>query len=125
MYPFFMPATTATTTTSAAEAWVEAFTEGWRAPTGPDAFADHFEPWLDPQIRMIQPQLPELVGLADFRERFVRPVFAQFPDIHGTTRSWAANGDVIFIELRLEATIGRRPVAWTTVDKVTLNGDGK
>jgi len=36
-----------------AEAWVAGFVEGWRAPTGPDAFAAHFRPMLAPDVRLI------------------------------------------------------------------------
>ena len=58
----------------AAQAWVLAFAEGWLAPASADAFADHFQPWFDPHIRLIQPQLPTLVGHQAFRERFARPL---------------------------------------------------
>jgi hypothetical protein len=105
---------------SAATAWVEAFAEGWRAPAAADAFADHFEPWLDPEIRLIQPQMPVVVGHAAFREQFARPLFALVPDLHGTVEGWAANGDTIYIELRLEGTIGRQPVTMHTCDRVKL-----
>jgi hypothetical protein len=44
--------------TGAARAWVAAFAEGWQAPISADTFADHFQPWFDPHIRLIQPQLP-------------------------------------------------------------------
>jgi SnoaL-like domain len=104
----------------AASAWVDAFAEGWRAPAGPEAFADHFEPWLDPQVRLIQPQTPMLVGHAAFRERFVRPLFALVPDLHGTVEGWASNGDTVYIELRLEGTVGRQPVTMHTCDRVEL-----
>jgi hypothetical protein len=59
--------------TEAVQAWVLAFAEGWRAPASAEAFADHFEPWFDPHIRLIQPRLPTLVGHQAFRERFARP----------------------------------------------------
>lgn len=45
----------------AAQAWVLAFGEGWLAPASADAFADHFQPWFDPRIRLLQPLLPTLV----------------------------------------------------------------
>lgn len=113
-------AAAAATGQSAAERWVEAFAEGWRAPRSADAFADHFEPWLTDDVRMVQPQLPTLVGKRDFRERFARPLFALVPDIHGTVRSWAARGDVVLIELVLEGTVGGRTFRLPTVDRMTL-----
>ena len=114
-------ATTGTTESSAAaEAWVAAFAEGWRTPAGADAFADHFDPWLDPDVRLIQPQMPPMVGRRAFREKFVRPLFALVPDLHGTVEGWAADGDVAYIELRLEGTVGRQAFTMRSVDKVTL-----
>jgi hypothetical protein len=103
-----------------ASVWVDAFAEGWRAPAGPEAFADHFERWLDPQIRLVQPQTPPLVGHAAFREQFVRPLFALVPDLRGTVEGWASNGDTIYIELRLEGTVGRHRVTMHTCDRVEL-----
>jgi SnoaL-like protein len=104
----------------AAAAWVETFTEGWRHPTDADSFCDHFEPWLDPQVRMIQPHLPPVVGLRAFRERFARPLFELVPDLRGTVEGWAASGETIYIELRLEGTVGRRRFQIRTCDRVTL-----
>lgn len=108
------------TAADAAGAFVEAFAEGWRAPTGRDAFAEHFEPWLDPQVRLIQPQTPVLVGHRAFREQFVRPLFALVPDIHGTVNGWAYSGDTLYIEVTLEGTIGGRRVTVHSCDRVTL-----
>src|SRR4030081_3726335 len=64
-------------------AWVDGFEAGWRAPRGPAAFAAHFRPMLDPDVRMIQPMLPTIVGHGAFEERFVKPLFHLIPDGHG------------------------------------------
>ncbi len=88
--------------TEAAQAWVLAFAEGWLAPASADAFADHFQPWFDPQIRLIQPQLPTLVGQQAFRERL------------------AIGADCAYIELTLRGTLGGRPIAWRVCDRATL-----
>jgi hypothetical protein len=37
--------------------------------------ADHFQLWFDPHIRLIQPQLPTLVGHQAFRELCDRATF--------------------------------------------------
>jgi SnoaL-like domain len=108
-----------------AEAWVEHFAEGWRAPAGADAFVDHFIPVLDPQVRLIQPQIPTLVGHDAFRERFARPLFELIPDLHGEVRDWAAGERVVLIDLMLSGTLGGRPVSWDVVDRVTLGPDGR
>ena len=103
-----------------ARAWVEAFTEGWRAPAGADAFADHFEPLLDPDVRLIQPMLPAINGLAEWRAGFLKPTFTMFPGLRGEVHGWASSGDVVYIDFDLIAPIGRRQVRWPVVDRFTL-----
>ncbi len=103
-----------------AQAWVASFAEGWRAPRGPDAFAAHFRDWLAPDVRLIQPQRPTLVGRRAFEERFVRPLFALIPDIHADVEDWAARGDTLYIELTLRGTVGGRELSWRACDRVTL-----
>jgi hypothetical protein len=114
-----------TATRTAAE-WVEEFAEGWRAPTDPDSFCDHFDRVLDDQIRLIQPQLPETVGKRAFREEFARPLFDLLSEIRGTVESWASRSEgdreVVFIQLTIRAKLaGGRQVALHTIDKITLN----
>jgi hypothetical protein len=105
---------------SAAETWVQVFTEGWRNPVDADQFADHFDPWLHPEIRLVQPQMPTVIGHRAFREQFARPLFELIGDLHGIVEGWAARDDVVYIELRLEGTIGSRPVTLRTCDRITL-----
>ncbi len=107
-----------------AAAWVAMFAEGWANPVDADTFCDHFEPWLDPEVRMVQPQLNPVVGLRGFREQFARPLFELVPDLRGTVEGWSSTGDVIYIELRLEGSVGRRRFEMTTCDRITLR-DGK
>jgi ketosteroid isomerase-like protein len=109
-----------TTTGAAVEAWVQMFTKGWATPVDADTFADHFEPHLAPEIRMIQPSMRPIVGRDAFREEFARPLFDLVPDLHGTVEGWAADGDAIYIELRLEGTVGRRPFTMRTCDRIKL-----
>jgi hypothetical protein len=105
---------------AAAEAWVGEFIEGWRAPQGPEPFAAHFERVLDPQVRMIQPQLPDLVGHEDFRSGFVAPLFALIPDLRGEVERWASRGDSIYVELTMRGTLGGRPAQFRVCDRITL-----
>jgi ketosteroid isomerase-like protein len=105
---------------SAAERWVAGFIEGWRAPGGPEAFAAHFRPMLAPGVRLIQPQLPEAIGIQAFEDEFVRPLFSLLPDIHGEVERWAARGDSLDIEMTLRATLAGRPLSWRVCDRVTL-----
>jgi ketosteroid isomerase-like protein len=104
----------------AAQTWVEGFTEGWRAPSGPDAFAAHFRPMLAPDVRLIQPQMPTIVGHRAFELEFVKPLFALIPDLHGEVERWGSRGDTLYIELTLRGTLGGRPLSWRVCDRVTL-----
>jgi ketosteroid isomerase-like protein len=101
-------------------AWVEAFTEGWRAPTDADSFAGHFDAWIAEDIRLVAPQLPTLVGREAFRERFARPLFELIDGLHATVENWAANGDVVLIEITLRGSVGGRELRLPIVDRVTL-----
>lgn len=114
------PTETKTGASAQAEAWVRGFEAGWRDPASAQDFAEHFIPMLDPGIRMVQPQMPTLVGHEAFRRGFVEPLFGLIPDLHGTVRNWAADGDVVFIDIVLEGTLGGRPVRFESVDRVTL-----
>jgi ketosteroid isomerase-like protein len=105
---------------TAAQAWVLAFAEGWLAPASADTFADHFQPWFDPHIRLLQPLLPTLVGHQAFRERFARPLFALIPDLDGQVERFAIGADGAYIELTLRGTLGGRPIAWRVCDRATL-----
>ena len=106
--------------TKAAQSWVLAFTEGWRAPAGAEAFADHFEPWFDPHIRLVQPQLPTLVGHQAFRERFARPLFALIPDLAGQEERFAIGAECAYVELTLRGTLDGHPISWRVCDRATL-----
>jgi len=103
-----------------AEEWVEAFTRGWRAPGGAQAFASHFREMLAEDVRLIQPQLPAIVGRRAFEEEFVRPLFALMPDVNGEVQRWAARGEELFIEMTLHGTLGGRRLSWRVCDRVTL-----
>jgi SnoaL-like domain len=107
-------------TSTAAETWVAGFAEGWRAPAGADGLVANFAPILARDVRMIQPQLPTLVGHEAFRRGFAEPLFGLIPDLHGRVVRWAARGDDVFIEVELRGTLGRRPVRFIAVDRVTL-----
>ena len=114
------PITPAGPDVEAAQDWVASFAEGWRAPASTDAFADHFRPWFDPHIRLVQPGLPPLMGHHAFRERFARPLFALIPDLHGDVEGSAVGPDRAYIEMTLRGTLGGRPVAWRVCDRTTL-----
>ena len=105
---------------SSAHDWVAGFAEGWRAPSGPDGFAAHFRRLLGPEIRLIQPQLPTVVGHRAFEEQFVKPLFALIPDLRGEVERWAERERTLYIELTLRGTLAGRPITWRVCDRVTL-----
>lgn len=115
-----MTAATGTVAATDAETWVRGFEEGWRSPDGPDGLARHFGPMVDPDVRLIQPQMPLLVGREGLLEGFAKPLFALIPDVHAVVEDWAVRGDVAFIEIRLEGTLGGKPIALRVVDRITL-----
>lgn len=117
--------TTSVTETRTAAEWVEGFAEGWSAPTDADSFSDFFAPLLDDEIRLVQPQLPTVVGKRAFREEFARPLFNLLSEIRGEVGSWAPTEDgdldVVFIELAIHAKLaGGRSVTLHTTDRITL-----
>jgi ketosteroid isomerase-like protein len=113
-----------TATHAEAQAWVEMFAEGWANPVDADTFCDHFDPWFEPEVRMIQPNLRPTVGRKAFREEFARPLFDLVPDLHGTVEAWAASGESVYIELRLDGTVSGRAFTMHTCDRIKLR-DGK
>ena len=102
------------------EAWLAAFTAAWREPGGVEAFSSRIEPWLHPDVRLRQPQLPEMRGREAFRRRFVEPLFGLVPDLRGTVERSGRSADGCYVELVLEGTLGGRPLSWRVCDRMTL-----
>ncbi len=100
--------------------WVDAFADGWRAPGGPDRFAEHFRPLLADDVRLVGPQMPVLRGFRAFAESFVAPTFALIGDLHGDVERWAADGQTVYVELTLRGTIGRRSLSFRACDRISL-----
>lgn len=107
-----------------AEAFVEAFADGWRAPAGAAGLVENFRPWLHEDVRLVQPQIPTLVGHDEFRTGFAEPMFDLIPDLRGEVLDWAASGDVVYVRIRLFGTLAGRPFEFTSCDRVTLR-DGR
>jgi ketosteroid isomerase-like protein len=102
------------------EEWLAEFAAGWAEPTDADSFSDHFTPLISDEMRLVQPQLPTMVGKRAFREHFARPLFELLSDVHGTVESWAVAGDLLFVELTIRGRLASRPVELRTVDKITV-----
>jgi ketosteroid isomerase-like protein len=74
---------------------------------------------LDEEIVLRQPLLPTTVGKAQAREAFTR-LFTAFPGLRGTVHSWAANGDIVFIDFTVSCAFGRGQLSWPAVDRFVL-----
>ncbi|MDX6669999.1 MAG: hypothetical protein QOI91_362 [Solirubrobacteraceae bacterium] len=106
------------------EAFVEAFAAGWRAPGSAAGLVENFRPLLQEDVRLLQPQIPPLVGLDEFRSGFADPLFALMPDLHGEVEDWAARGDSVYIVIRLRGTLAGKPFQFRSCDRITLR-DGR
>jgi hypothetical protein len=98
--------------------FVEGFRRYWSAPS-----LDGFASLLAPDVKLVQPMAPVMHGLEEVRRNF-RAIFAWLPDVHAEVDRWSSTGNAVFIEFRLLATIGGRPVEWPVVDRFLLREDG-
>jgi ketosteroid isomerase-like protein len=101
--------------------FLQAFEAGWRRPTY-ESFLATFLPWMHPEVRGTLPLEPVALGHDGFRDQF-RRVFSLFPDLRGTVKRAAVDGDVLRVEAELTATLGGRPIAWTASDRFTFAGE--
>jgi ketosteroid isomerase-like protein len=114
-----MAATETATPVASAEAWVQAFEEGWRAARRPEDVAAHFGPLFTPEARLVQPQIPTGIGRQGILD-FASSLFALIPDVRVTVDDWAVRGDTALIEVTVSGTLGGKPVAFEAVDRITL-----
>ena len=89
-----------------------AFTEAWARPN-----VDHFVSLLAPDVRLLQPVTPTIVGRDAARREFTR-LLAWLPDLHGIVDRWSAAGDTILIAWRLRFTLGGGPYELRIVDRI-------
>src|SRR5881397_1597430 len=83
--------------------FVDGFRRFWAAPS-----LDGLPALLAPDVKLVQPLAPVMRGLDEVRRNF-GAIFAWLPDIRGEVDRWSGEGNVVFIEFRLRATIGGRP----------------
>jgi ketosteroid isomerase-like protein len=112
----------ATTSATDLEAVVVAFDAKWRAGGPAAAFVERWKDLLDPEIRLVQPQVPTLVGYEAFARGFVEPLFALIPDARGEVLGWATGGETAYVEVEITGTIGRRKVTLRSCDRLTVRG---
>jgi hypothetical protein len=96
---------------------VEMFTAGWDRPE-PHAW----DGFLAEHVELIQPMVPHARG----RERWwdeVRRLLTLIPDLRADVLNWAGNGDQLFIEIRLNGTLGGKPISFRAVDQLQLTSE--
>ena len=54
---------------------------------------------------------------------YVRAIKALMPDIELEVASWAANGDVVFIEYEMRGTLAGQALIWTGIGRFKLRGE--
>ncbi len=98
------------------------FTEGWTLPK-PDAFLDYFRTHIHPDATFTQPMFPDAHGIAAI-ERMFTGLFSLLPDMTARPCHRSVAVDVVFIESRCAATLGRRTVTFDVCDRFVVT-DGQ
>lgn len=95
--------------------FVRRFADAWAAPSVAGLVA-----LARPDATFTQPLAAPVHGHDGYAD-FVDELLQTIPDLRGEVLGWAAADDgTLFVELRLSGTFGRRPIEWTTVDRITL-----
>ena len=95
-----------------------AFARGWNAPE-PHAW----DGLMAESIELNQPLLQPGTTRKTWHEEAQR-LLTLLPDIRGEVVAWAGHEDLMFIELRLSATLGGKPLNFRAVDKLWLTPTG-
>jgi SnoaL-like domain len=75
--------------------------------------------WAD-DCEMLHPELPSPIQGRGAVMEYLRAFLEIAPDLVVRPLAAAANGELLFVHFRAEATIGGRPVAWEGVDRFEL-----
>lgn len=94
---------------------VERFAAAWAHPA-----LEQFVELLSPDVRLLQPVTPTVIGREAARREFGR-LLRWLPDLHGIVDEWGASGDTVLISWRLRFTLGRRPFELRIVDRIVAH----
>jgi hypothetical protein len=104
----------------AVAAFVEEFRAVWAAPT-----IEGLDLLTNPDVCYSQPLLPNAIG----RERanaYWRRMFTLIPDLHLDVVNWGVSADhIVYIELWIRGTFGRKPFSWPAIDRYELDVPGR
>ena len=100
--------------------FIQVYEEIW-----PSLDADRLERFemVHPEARIDHSGMEQPIR-GDEEPDYVRSVKALLPDISLEMRSWAARGDVVFVEYAMEATVNGERVAWDGIGRFKLR-DGR
>ncbi|WP_242660404.1 nuclear transport factor 2 family protein [Mycobacterium mantenii] len=105
-------------TPSNAEQFVTRFADFWRHPS-----PQRLPELLHPDVVLVQPLAPRTVGLEAAQAQFHR-FFYSIPGLTADVDHWSGDNDIVFIEFRLRASLGRDVLDWPNVNRLRLR-DGK
>ncbi|MGB6208433.1 nuclear transport factor 2 family protein [Mycobacterium sp.] len=107
-------------TSEIAAAFVQQFREVWAAPT-----VERLDAVTHPDVCYLQPLHPPVHG----REQagvYWRRIFTLVPDLHIDVVDWAVSADdMVYIEFRINGTLGGKPISWPAVDRCELDEAGR
>lgn len=100
-----------------AERFMQHYMEVW-----PSFDADRLDLAIDPEATIHHSGMATPIRGADEPD-YVRGIKSLMPDIGLEVASWAANGDVVFVEYRMSATLAGRSLSWTGIGRFRLRGE--
>ncbi|HEX6687957.1 MAG TPA: nuclear transport factor 2 family protein [Solirubrobacterales bacterium] len=100
-----------------AERFMQHYLEVW-----PNFEADRLDEAIDPEATIHHSGMSTSIRGADEPD-YVRGIKSLMPDIGLEVANWAANGDLVFIEYRMSATLAGRSLRWTGIGRFRLRGE--
>jgi predicted ester cyclase len=97
-----------------AQRFMEQFESTWGDPA-------RFPGIYEPEAIIRTPVLRQPVVARELAE-FVRRTKTLLPDARLCVQRWAADGDAVFLEWQITATLGGEPLEWKGMSRFTLNG---
>jgi hypothetical protein len=100
------------------EGFVTKFADFWANPS-----PQRLPELLHPEVVRVQPLAARTVGIEAAQAQFQR-IWRCLPDLHADVDRWCGDGNLVFIEFRMHARIGRNLTDWPNVNRLQLH-EGK
>ncbi len=97
------------------EQFVENFIDFWREPS-----PQRLPEILHANVMLFQPLSAPMRGIEAARTEFGR-IWRLLPDLCAHVDRWRGDSEVLFIEFRLRATLGREQIEWPNIDRFALS----